>query len=184
MKLSILIPYTEDRSDMVIDLVHKIRCQSTPQEVEILTDVHPTDSIGKKCNRLMDQAKGEYVCRIDSDDDISDDYISSLMYGINNGFDCCSLRGVITWDGSNPELFEHSVKYHEWRTNHTSPIKYERTINHLNCVKASIAKQFKFPDISHGEDRIWSEEMYRSGLIKTEYFIDKVIYHYKFIRNK
>jgi hypothetical protein len=107
------------------------------------------------------------------------------MEGIEKGVDCCSLRGVITWDGTKPEVFEHSIKYNEWKTNEqTEPIRYERFINHLNCVKKSIANEIKYAEISHGEDRKWSEDLMKSGLIKTEYYIDSVLYHYRFISNK
>ena len=61
---------------------------------------------------------------------------------------------------------------------------YERYPNHLNCIKSSIAKQFKFPEINFGEDTLWADKVFKSGLIKTEHFIDKVIYHYKYITNK
>lgn len=182
-KLSILIPYTEDRADMVLDLVHNIQEQSTIEDVEILTDVHPTDSIGTKRNRLLQMANGDYVCFIDSDDEISDDFVSELMYGINNGYDCCSLRGVITWDGVNPEIFEHSIRYKAYATT-SNAIKYERYPNHLNCIKASIAKRFVFPEINHGEDTDWATQVFNSGLINTEHFIDKVLYHYQYRRNK
>jgi hypothetical protein len=93
------------------------------------------------------------------------------------------LRGIITFDGETPELFEHSIKYKEYKTV-DNPVKYERYPNHLNCIKSSIAKQFKFPEINHGEDTDWATQIFNSGLIKTEHYIDSVMYHYNFITRK
>jgi glycosyltransferase involved in cell wall biosynthesis len=140
-------------------------------------------SIGTKRNELIQMAKGDYVCFVDSDDDISSDYVERLMEGINLGVDCCSLKGCITWDGKNPEIFEHSLRYSEYKTTE-NPIKYERFPNHLNCIKKSLVFDIKYPEISHGEDTDWATQVFKAGVLKTEHYIDSVIYHYKFITNK
>lgn len=200
-KLSILIPTTEDRKECTSQLLKEISRQSggsklqyyngsvrvmimnEPIEILIYLDNYEK-SIGEKRNILLSKASGTYVSFVDSDDVLSKNYIQSLFEGINKGVDCCSLRGVITFDGVNPETFEHSIKYNEWKTNETAPIKYERTINHLNCLKKEIAEQFKFPEINFGEDHKWSMDLHQSGLIKTEHFIEEVIYHYQYLTKK
>lgn len=181
--LSILIPYTKERLKMFSSLRAELIKQSKGFDVEILRDPREELSIGEKRNWLLDKASKEYVCFIDSDDDVSRDYIEKVFDGINKGVDCCSLRGVITWDGRNPETFEHSIKYKAYQTTNND-IKYERYPNHLNVIKSSIAKQFKFPEINHGEDTDWATQMFNSGLIKSEHYIDKVIYYYKYVTNK
>ena len=143
-----------------------------------------TKTIGAKRNQLLEWARGEYLCFFDDDDSPSKDYIKLIMEGIATGKDCVSLRGVITWDGERPELFEHSIKYPAYATNDTGAIKYERFPNHLNAIKSSIAKQFKFAEINHGEDTDFATQIKNSGLIKTEHYIDSVIYHYNFKTNK
>jgi hypothetical protein len=89
----------------------------------------------------------------------------------------------MTTNGGNPEIFEHSLKYKQWRTT-TNEIKFERGINHLNLVRASIAKQFKFPEINHGEDHKWATKLQDSGLLKTEYYIDEILYYYNYRTTK
>lgn len=191
IKLSILIPTLASRQDQCLTLVDKLLDQveynNLVGQVEIITQYDQGEkSIGTKRNELIQKAKGEYVCFIDDDDDISKDYVIRLMEGIAKGVDCCSLKGVITWDGTNPEIFEHSIRYSEWKTNTigATDVRYERYINHLNCVKKSIAYEIKYNEINFGEDKMWSEELQKSGLIKTEHYIDTVLYHYLFKTNK
>lgn len=185
MKLSILVPYIRRHEAFFYKLQFKLYAQMLPYvtEVELLSDNHEYDSIGAKRNRLLERATGEFVAFFDSDDRPSDDYIKLLMEGIESNPDCCSLRGEYSIDGIFDGIFEHSIKYKEWATT-KNEVKYERFTNHLNAVKSSIAKQFKYPDKSHGEDFDWSTLVHESGLIKTEYYIPSVIYFYDFINDK
>jgi hypothetical protein len=61
---------------------------------------------------------------------------------------------------------------------------YYRPPNHLNVIKASIAKQFKFPEKNFGEDMEWSMQIQQSGLLKTEAHIDETLYYYIYKTNK
>ncbi len=153
------------------------------QNVEILSD-NGNKNIGQKRNDLLNRATGKYCCFIDDDDTVSAEYIDKIIDGCKSGKDCVSLKGVITWDGSNAEIFEHSIKYSEYKTNTTGAIKYERYPNHLNAIKTEIATQFKFPEINYGEDTDWATQIRDSGLLKSEYYIDKILYHYQFKPNK
>jgi glycosyltransferase involved in cell wall biosynthesis len=180
MKLSILIltlPHRKRKFDSLY-LGLKIQAAYHPEQVEIITDNSEVDTIGEKRNRLLQMAKGKYVCFIDDDDTVSYQYIDLLMEGIFIDADCCSLRGHYSVDGVEDGLFEHSLRYSEWKTTDNF-IKYERYPNHLNCIKSSIAKQFKFPEKNFGEDHDWSKQIHESGLIKTEHYIPEVIYFYK-----
>lgn len=186
--LSILIPTLKSRrtflSDLLFVLNEQIYKAGYLHEIEILThDGEKPMKIGKKRNELLNNAKGEYVCFIDDDDMVSSDYIETIMQGILKGADCVSLRGVRKEDGKIDGVFEHSIKYNAYKTTKNA-IKYERYPNHLNTIKASIAKQFKFQEINHGEDTDWATQIFQSGLIKTEYYTDKELYFYNYISKK
>lgn len=184
MKLSILIPTLPKRKEMFDRLVASIESQGN-KDVEVLYCEYTDLSIGEKRNMLIEFAKGLYVAFADDDDRVASNYIPLLMEGIEKNVDCCSLKGIITTNGSNPRVFEHSIKYNEWKTNpDTEVIKYERYPNHLNCIKRSIAKQFEFPLTNHGEDKDWSTQIHESGLLKTEHYIEQVIYYYDYKTNK
>lgn len=180
--LSILIPTIVGR-EQHYDLLYKsLKNQYDGLDVEILSLKDNKEmTIGEKRNNLLEAAIGEYIVSIDDDDKVSDNYIELLLKAIESGCDCASLKGEITMDGGGPEIFEHSLKYMEWKTNPVgSEVRYERYPNHLSLIKASIAKQFKYPEISHGEDHGWSKKIHESGLLKTEYYISEIIYYYNF----
>ncbi len=182
ISLSILICTIPERQDSFYRLINALLTQKT-EAVEILSDSSKDISIGSKRNTLLSLAKGEYVCFIDDDDMVSDDYISQLLNAIELDPDNVSLLGIMTTNGSNPEVFEHSITYEEYKTT-DNYIKYERYPNHLNCIKASIAKQFKFPEINHGEDTDWATQLHNSGLLKKEVFISTVLYYYQYKTKK
>lgn len=187
MQLSILIPVLSPRDDNSYrELRSIIERQGYDGKYQIIPyQDNGENPIGYKRNILLERATGDYVCFIDADDMVSKDFLSRVFRAIETNPDCCSLMGVITWDGTNPELFEHSIKYKEWKTNGPqSGVKYERPPNHLNVIRASIAKQFKFPEIYHGEDQDWCMQIQRSGLLKTEAEISGVIYEYKYKTRK
>ena len=186
IKLSILICTIPSRKDFLKRLLGVLDIQRRP-DIEIIISDSPVYTIGYKRNWLKDQAKGVYLQFIDDDDLVAPNYIDLQMVGINKGVDCCSLRGIITEDGLNPQIFEHSIKYGIYKTITDSlpgEVRYERYPNHLNCIKSSIAKQFAFPEKNHGEDTDWATMIHQSGLIKTEHYILEVIYYYLYRSKK
>lgn len=160
----------------------QIRDNGLEGKVEILIDSE-AGSIGAKRNRLLDKAWGTYVAFFDDDDFPCANYLKEIFKGIKLDVDCCSLRGIITFDGEKPEIFEHSLRYNEWATTNNY-VKYERYPNHLNAIKKEIAKQFKFPEINHGEDHDWSKQVHEAGVLKTEYYISEPIYQYRYVTKK
>ena len=183
--ISILIPIHESHHKKFQLLHDEINSQIGYGKHDVV-EVYPylnngQYSKGHYRNELLSWAKGEYVCFIDADDRISKDYIQTLIEGAKTNPDCISLRGEFSHDGGAPEIFEHSLKYSQWRTT-TGLIKYERNPNHLNCIKAEIAKSIKFDDINHGEDHLWSKAI--QPLLKKEYYTDKILYYYDYISKK
>lgn len=154
-------------------------------DILIYSDADSSKNIGKKRNDLVARVQTKYFCFIDDDDMISKDYLRNIYSALLTYPDCCSLRGVITWDGQNPEIFEHSIKYKEYKTNSEgSPVRYERYPNHLNVIKTEIGKRFKFPETNFGEDTDWATQIFKAGLLKKEAWIDEVIYHYQYSTKK
>lgn len=188
--ISICIAHIPERDAMLQTLLDGIITQCVELyflrigvDTEIL--VTPPDeyhfTIGKKRNLLLQRATGDYVCFIDDDDAISSDYVHLLARAVLQRPDCCSLVGQITTDGEHPRPFIHSIKYNKYSTQGGV---YFRPPNHLNCIKASIAKQFSFPEVNHSEDTAWALQISSAGLLKKEVDIPQTIYYYKYISNK
>jgi len=179
MKLSLLICTLPQRRDFFQSLMRELRRQlqtlNAWSEVEILSDDGQAISIGEKRNYLLSIADGDYLAFIDDDDRVCPNYIKLLLEGIATNPDACSLHGIITDDGKNPRHFYHSLKFTSWYEENSV---YYRYPNHLSTIKSSIAKRFKFPKINTGEDHDWSTQIFKSGLIKSEYWIDEIIYYY------
>ena len=197
MKLSILIPTTPDREETLQKLIDQfcsqgggLQCVSklnhgncefktytyTDFDVVTLMD-NKENPIGRKRNHLLWFARGNYLAFVDSDDRIADNYISLVMEGIDKDVDACSLKGIITENGQNPKTFIHSARYVDW---FEKDGVYYRNNNHLNVVRSSIAKKMKFPESNHGEDRHYSKQLFDSGLIQNEHWIEQVIYYYDY----
>lgn len=181
-KLSILICTIPSRYAYYGRLIVELNAQILPYapEVGIISNNSTELSIGAKRNWLLEKAESEYIAYIDDDDRVSQSYIDLLIQGINKGVDCCSLIGEITFDGKNPKKFIHSMDYEGWYERNDV---YYRGVNHLNCIKTSIAKQIGFTDKNHGEDYDFSIKLQESGLLKTEHKIHQTIYYYDY-RNK
>jgi len=190
MKLSILICTIPGREKFL----ERLRSILDPQVrgcedyIEILVNHDPNAPIGLKRNVLLAEAIGEYVCFIDDDDRVSDDYVLLLLEGIFKGVDCCSLIGIITDNGDNPRKFYHSIKYQHYETvsdpSGYASVMYLRYPNHLNCIKSSIAKNFRFPEKNFGEDTDFATQIHHSGQLMTEHEINKVIYYYDWVSKK
>lgn len=180
MRLSILIPHVK-KYDAYLTRLREVLDPQLDDDVELIIWTDSGEAkIGDKRNWLLQKATGRYVCFIDSDDLVSENYVELLSRGIDVDVDCCSLKGEITFDGKNPRPFIHSIKYSKWFEEYGW---YYRPPNHLNCIKADIAKRFRFPAKSNGEDHSWSMQIQRAGVLKTEFWIEQTIYYYLY-RNK
>lgn len=149
--------------------------------IEIVSCSNEFISIGEKRNLLLNEANGDYICFIDDDDMVSDDYILKVLNALKSEPDCCSLNGIITFDSEKPKEFKHSIQYDAYSEDENY---YYRFPNHLNAIKSSICKQVKFPEINHGEDTSFATQIKNLDLLKKESTIEGIIYYYKYISNK
>ena len=176
--LSILIASTASRKEM-LDILLKGLIHQCGSEVEILIDDHETNCIGKKRNDLLARANGEWQVAIDSDDIISEDYVSKILEALKFNPDCVGISGLITTDGRNERQWHISKEFGSW---YERDLIYFRTPNHISPIRTSIARRVGFPEIAFGEDAEFSKRVL--PLLKSEIIAEGNIYHYRFIRNK
>lgn len=184
--LSILIPSTFDREEQLNKLLLSLSIQTVPiankGKVEILTEIDNKETpTGTKRNILLQRSIGKYVVGIDSDDHVSINYVSHILEAAEMDCDAIGINGAMTTNGGPP------IKWFISKDNGYCASKdakgeeiYLRWNNHISPIKREIAIKFKFPDIYHGEDFIWSKQIHDSGLIKTETIINSPLYHYDY----
>lgn len=187
MKLSILICTIVGRENSLNNLLTILNKQKT-ESVEILVNKdNRENSVGKKRNELINKSKGEYICFIDDDDIVSEDYINKILNLIEKSNpDVIGLELDYLVNGIKKGKAYHSIKYKSWYEEKNIDIpnemKYYRNPNHLNPVKRDIAKKVMFPEINFREDYDYSMRML--PLLKTEEYINDTIYIYQFKTNK
>ncbi|MGP8214737.1 MAG: glycosyltransferase family 2 protein [Bacteroidia bacterium] len=135
-----------------------------------------TMSVGEKRNKLLSLAKGDYVCFVDDDDWVADDYIDAILQGIEQKKDCVTFDAIYSADGGKEVPVHFSVNN---LLNVDEPGKARlRVPNHLIPVKREYALATKFPEKSFGEDTDYGLRIRR--LLKTEYHIERPMYYYRF----
>jgi len=111
MKLSILIASLIEREYYLKRILSILEPQLTP-EVELVIEIDNRELIlGIKQQKLLERAKGDYVCYVDEDDIIPPYYVSEILKAIESEPDCVATNGIITVDGKNPVPFYISIKY-------------------------------------------------------------------------
>lgn len=183
MKLSILIPSVFERRQTFLpkclDMVYSQYDRLSPElkkEVEILVLVdNKTQALGDKRNVLIDIAQGEYVVFIDDDDKIADTYMDDILKAAESKPDVICFKALVTINGSKGKICKYSRSFKQDRNTFNG---YERLPNHIPAIKRTIALQVPFPSIKYGEDRSFARMVH--PLLKTEVFIDKVLYYYHY----
>lgn len=188
--LSILICTIESREPFLEGLKYNIGKQMANNnlvngvdiEVLISKDIRGQNTIGKKRNALLQSCNGKHACFLDDDDQIADNYLGRAINILKTEDpDCINLIGEMTTNGLNPQTFIHELKYKEYVSQ--GGFHY-RPPNHLNIIRTSIGKKFRFPETNFGEDTDWAMQLCKSGLLKTEGRIEDVVYYYRYISNK
>ena len=147
--------------------------QLTP-EVELILEVDNRElSIGVKSQKMLEKAKGDYVCYVDDDDIIPGYYISEILKAIESNPDCVAINGILTIDDKNPAPFYHSIQYDDWIS---KDYKYYRCPNHINPVKRELALKAGWDDMKTGGDYKYSMRL--KPFLKTETIIEKCMYYY------
>lgn len=189
-KLSILIPSTYNRQNMLDELMGHLKYQidecGAQETVEILTDIDGGEcSIGNKRQRLLEAANGSHVVFIDSDDWTANDYVEEILLALKQEPDVVGMEGWMTHEGVKRENFKISKNLpYITVSDANGNNEYLRFNNHLCAVKRDIALKIGFQDKRFAEDYCFALRLKNSGLIKTEVYIPKFLYHYRYIKNK
>ena len=172
--LSIIIP-TYNRNKYIVKLLDKLHSQIQDNVEVIVVDDHSDipleeswfkyiyleqNSGGASVPRNvgLDNAKGKYICFIDSDDMISDDYISTIIEATKECWDYC---------------------YFGWKSKYTTITGEPPSWNCCvwNCIyKKDLIGSVRFnPKLKIAEDYEFNQKV-RKGTYKV---INKILYYYE-----
>ena len=161
--------------------------------VEWLTDPRRREiTTGRKRNDLIQQASGAWVCFVDDDDNISGNYVDLILQALESNPDVVTFEGWMTTNGAHRVdwVIKLGERYEERGG------MYYRFPNHLCCVRKSIAINYKFPNITQGEDFEWAKKLNDAKLVdgvwisgpnpvlNTSVHITDKIYHYDYNTSK
>jgi glycosyltransferase involved in cell wall biosynthesis len=105
MKLSILTPTVPERAEKLAILTEKLAKQigDLPVEHLVFSD-NRRRSIGQKRQALLSAALGEYVAFVDDDDDVSDDYVGSILAATKTQPDCITFEQIAIYNGQSSRV--------------------------------------------------------------------------------
>lgn len=176
--LSILLPTIQQRAPEFARLSAHLHAQAKGKPVEIISACDNKEiSIGKKRQQLLERATGEYIVFIDDDDRVEDDYVDAILAALESRPDCVGFLIRCTQNGRNPAMAKASIKYKQWGENEDG-YKHTRSPYQKTPVRRNIALLVGFPDLRYAEDKVYSAGLVKH--VKTEVFIDRVLYHYQF----
>lgn len=140
-------------------------------DIEILVDVG-TGDVGKKRQRCLEEANGEYINFVDDDDLVAHDYIESIYPLLDGEVDYIGFKLQHYDKGKKSKPTYHSLEYEKWFEDDNG---YYRNVSHLNPIRREIALTGRFEG-AYAEDKGWAEQVKP----KTQHFIDRPMYFYFF----
>lgn len=140
-------------------------------------------TVGAKRDRLLRESRGKFICFLDDDDEIENDYVRSLLAAIRGSpqADCVVYEGAYYVDGEAAGRFDFDLQYQSYRNLDGF---FERTPNHLCPVRRELALRAGFGDLRRGEDTLYARRL-RPMLRTQAACLDgagkkKVLYHYRY----
>lgn len=162
---------------MLCDLLRELDMQWQPGfGVLVLRDNLERSHLASHAKRddLLAASRADYVSDVDDDDMIAHDYVASIMRALEQRPDYVGFNVYVTSDGNPHRHVSHSLN-HEWASWETDGVLL-RNITHLNPIRRELALQVKWDGKT---DEQWSDELWKTGTVKTEVMIDRDMYFYR-----
>jgi|SRR5688572_9861677 len=187
LMLDVLIPTIPSRRGVFTKLIKKVAAQASDCHV-----YHPTLgevrirankgkeflkgglSVGAKRQALLDISEAKYICFLDDDEDISPDYIETILRLCYQDKDLCTFKSFFKcdtyWSVVNMSL--------QNKTNEEASPEYEiqRTPWHVCAIRREKAIQEKFMDVNNNEDYEWFERVLKN--CNDEAHSERIIHNY------
>lgn len=180
--LTIAIPTVMDREFqfgiLYNTLLRTIATGGWENEVEVIYEQDNKEiSIGAKRQKLIDRATGKYMMMLDDDDWLGPDYIPQILEAAKDDPDTIGYLEEVSIEGRKFKTSCISMKWKQWDSN-VGLYDYVRTPYFKNPIRTSLCKQVGCADMRFGEDADFAKKIH--PLLKTEVFIDKKMYIYRY----
>lgn len=175
--LTILIPTLGQRRELFARLLRGLMPQvdAARGRVKVIAfwDNGET-ALADKRQALVEAVDTDYLCFVDDDDTVADDYVTSILAALTSRPDMVGLWMMVHRDGKPHRRAELSLVHDSW---FNGPRYYCRDITHENPMRSDIAKAADFRLRTDGpEDSAWSAQL--RGKLTTQVMVDRVLYHY------
>ncbi len=133
--------------------------------------------LADKRQALVAAATTDYVCQVDDDDTVSEDYVASILAALESWPDFVGLQMMVYRDGEPLKVADLSLAHDRW---YETEERYCRDITHENPMRTEIARSADFRDkpASDPEDAPWAAKLRARLAGAREVKIDRVLYHY------
>lgn len=134
-------------------------------------------SLPKIRQAMVLAADTDYLSFVDDDDLVSPYYVAEVMAALETRPDYVGFQVQCYSDGAPTAVAHHSLEFRRWRN---FPGRYERDISHINPIRTVLARKANFAKTAPGraEDRSWADQLRRSGVLRTQVVIPRIMYHY------
>lgn len=128
---------------------------------------------------LVTSVTTDYLCFIDDDDMVPKYYVRDVMRSLEYKPQYIGWIVECLHTGRNSQLAYHSLRYGSWYNTNEGLF---RDISHVNPIRTDIAQQADYRNTPRyrAEDRRWADQVRGLGVLNTEVYINRIMYHYHY----
>jgi hypothetical protein len=190
LTVSILIPTVPSRAALLARLLENIKQNNGGKvegiDYEILIycteeSVKGGPHTGAKRNKLVRDARGDYVWFVDDDDLLMNNSLSGIIdLCRSERRDIVAISGKFTVDGAGDAWWSIRKAYRNRDVmDPVTGIQHlQRSPNHITPTRRELALRCKFPDRSLYEDANYATQI--TPLVRSESILEKFAYHYDY----
>lgn len=180
MELSILIATVSARKSLLSRVLSNLQGQLYlyPGQVEVIIHRGEWEPMGQKFNELYRAASGRLAVQVDDDDQVSADFVTSIL-DHSPGHDFVGYKIRVTfWGELAAETYPVDPVLYRVRGSMLAPRPdHVRLISPKCPILTEQAQRFRFPSY-FGADHVFIADLIRDGYPFRPTYVDKVLYWY------
>lgn len=135
---------------------------------------HGERPLGHVRQDLLTHASTPYVSFVDDDDELPEYHVAEVLARLDGDVDYVGWRMQTYVDGHPLKPTFHSLRYRGWWEDDAG---YYRDVSHLNPIRTDVARRGDFRRGEPPEDVSWADQV--RPHVRTEAYVDRVMYHYR-----